>query len=83
MLRADSILPTDSIISNVLSEQCYVDLTNSAQVLDDYRIRLNPSGSDLQIQRSDGSNHATLGTVTAPSSLSDVDVEVHYEQVAR
>jgi hypothetical protein len=83
MLRADSILPTDSIISNVLSEQCYVDLTNSAQVLDDYRIRLNPSGSDLQIQRSDGSNHATLGTVTAPSSLSNVDVEVHYEQVAR
>jgi hypothetical protein len=83
MLRADSILPTDSIISNVLSEQRYVDLTNSAQTLDDYRIRLNPSGSDLQIQRSDGSNHATLGTVTAPSSLSNVDVEVHYEQVAR
>jgi hypothetical protein len=83
MLRTDSILPTDSIITEVLSEQCYVDLINSAQVLDDYRIRLNPSGSDLQIQRSDGSNHATLGTVTAPSSLSDVDVQIHYEQVAR
>ena len=83
MLRADSILPENSIVSNVLSEQCYVDLTNSAQTLNDYRIRLNPSGSDLQIQRSDGSNHQTLGTVTAPSSLSDVDVQINYKQIAQ
>ena len=83
MLRAGDIIPTNSIVDNVLSEQCFVDLTNSAQTLDDNRIRLNPSGSDLQIQRSDGSNHQTLGTVTAPSSLSDVDVEVQYKQVIR
>lgn len=83
MLRSGDILPTNAIVDNVLSEERFVDLTNSAQTLDDYRIRLNPSGSDLQIQRSDGSNHQTLGTVTAPSSLSDVDVEVNYKQVAR
>jgi len=51
--------------------------------LADNRIRLNPSGSDLQIQRSDGTTHDTLGTVTAPTSLSDIDAEIHYKKQAR
>lgn len=83
MIQAADIIPEDCVVTEIVAEERLVATTNSAQTLNDNRIRLNPSGSDLQMQRSDGSNHQTLGTVTAPTSLSDVDVDITYRKVAR
>lgn len=78
LLDASDILPTNAVITGVLVDGTYEAADPSVdQDLADRRIRLNPSGSDLQVQRSDGTNHATLATIT-PSSLSDVDVKVMY-----
>ena len=83
MLGARDIIPADAVWTQIISEERVVAVANTAQDLADRRIRLNPSGSDLLIQRSDGANHDTLGTVAAPTSLADIDAEIHYKQQAR
>jgi len=81
MLRAGDTIPPDAVVRAVIVDGEPVHPTG-AQDFAKNRIRMAPSGSDLLVQRSDGTNHDTLATVT-PSSLSDVDVQLQIEEVAR
>ncbi|MBC2592706.1 hypothetical protein H5P28_00370 [Ruficoccus amylovorans] len=72
LLRAGDILPAACVVTALVVDGAPVALSG-AQNAALRRIRLAPSGADLLVQRSDGTTHATLATVT-PASLADVDL---------
>lgn len=74
LLRSGPVLPSSAIVTGVIVDGEYLPATG-AQSSAQTRIRLNPTGGDLEVQRSDGSTHTPIATFT-PASLASVDVKV-------
>lgn len=77
LLRAGEILPAACVVTALVVDGAPVALSG-AQNPALRRIRLAPSGADLLVQRSDGTTHETLATVT-PASLADVDLLINFQ----
>lgn len=78
-MRSDTILPSNAVVVGAIVDGEYLP-AEGAQNLTHLRIRLNPSGGDLQVQRSNGTTHQTLATFT-PASLASVNVTILYRLI--
>lgn len=76
LLRSGDVLPANAIVTGVIVDGAYQPVT-AAQSMAQMRVRLNPSGSDLQVQRSNGTTHETIATFT-PASLASVNINLLY-----
>lgn len=74
LLRSGPVLPSGAIVTGVIVDGEYLP-ASGAQSSAQTRIRLNPTGGDIEVQRSDGSTHTPIATFT-PASLASVDVKV-------
>ena len=74
LLEASDIINPDTAVTGVIVDGVY-HAASGAQTETYRRIRLVTSGSDVLVQRSDGSTHETIATTT-PSDTTDFNISV-------
>jgi hypothetical protein len=79
LLRAGNIIDPATVITGVTVDGVY-HAADGAQNDTYRRIRYITSGSDVLIQRSDGSTHQTIATAT-PSDTTDFNLVVHTQRI--